>query len=481
MDLMSLARICSKECLLVKSTPIVVGVSGGADSLTLVDCLTTLGYSVVVAHFDHRLRTDSQADAGFVCAYAAKNGLVYETGSGEVAVFARDQSLSIEEAARQMRYTFLFKIAHKHNAQAVAVGHTADDQVETVLMHILRGAGLGGLKGMLWRGILEVFDPGIPLVRPLLGVWRAETEDWCGTRGLVARIDPSNRDTVYARNRLRQEVIPLLESYSPQARHHIWQLAGHLQGDYRILKNLAEEKVLECLQDRGDGYVSFDLAAFSKLDPALQAWVIRLAAFQLVKELRDFDTAAVERSLSVIASTPARWQGDLPGGIRLRVEGDRLYLMTWSADLPGMDLPQLQAGFVAELPCPGRLEVGNDWQISTEWFDNPEIARVEALENSDPNQAWIDADKLSAPLSVSCAHAGQRFQPLGMVEGSQKLSDFWVNVKLPRRVRSGWPVVFSGDEIVWLPGFRLAHPFRLGDASKAALHLRLVRQVPDRI
>ncbi|MGA9397455.1 MAG: ATP-binding protein, partial [Anaerolineaceae bacterium] len=105
MDLSSLAHICSKECLLVKSAPIVVGVSGGADSLTLVDCLSTLGYSLVVAHFDHRLRTDSQADADFVSAYALKNGLVYETGSGEVSVFARDHSFSIEEAARQMRYT----------------------------------------------------------------------------------------------------------------------------------------------------------------------------------------------------------------------------------------------------------------------------------------------------------------------------------------------------------------------------------------
>ena len=219
----------------------------------------------------------------------------------------------------------------------------------------------------------------------------------------------------------------------------------------------------------------FDLVVFSHLDPALQAWVIRQAAFHLVKELRDFDTAVVDRCLEVIASSPTCWQGDLPGGIRLRVEGERLYLMTWSADLPGMDLPQLQLGFVAELACPGRLDVGNDWHISAERVDNPEFALVEVLENCDPTEAWLDADILPEPLSVRCAHAGQRFQPLGMFEGSQKLSDFWVNVKLPRRVRAGWPVVFSGDEIVWLPGFRLAHPFRLGDASKAILHLRLER------
>ncbi len=167
-----------------------MGVSGGADSLTLVDSLKSLGYSLVVAHFDHRLRADSQADTEFVREYAERNNLIFENGGGDVAGFALDHSFSIEEAARQMRYTFLFEIARKYDAQAVAVGHTADDQVETVLMHILRGAGLAGLKGMPWSGILEVFDPVIPVVRPLLGTWRTETEDWCRAGNLAARVDP---------------------------------------------------------------------------------------------------------------------------------------------------------------------------------------------------------------------------------------------------------------------------------------------------
>ncbi len=157
MDLKTLERICARECALKKSSPLVVGVSGGADSLTLVDSLLSLGYAVVVAHYNHQLRADSQADAEFVNTYALGNKLDCETGSGDVASFASDHGLSIEEAARQLRYTFLFEIAHRHKAQAVAVGHTADDQVETILMHILRGSGLAGLKGMPWRGILESF------------------------------------------------------------------------------------------------------------------------------------------------------------------------------------------------------------------------------------------------------------------------------------------------------------------------------------
>lgn len=146
-------------------------------------------------------------------------------------------------------------------------------------MHLLRGSGLAGLKGMPWRGFLEVFDPAIPLVRPLLGTWRGETEEWCLARGLIARLDPTNQETIYARNRLRLEIIPLLERYNPQARRHIWQLADTIQGDYRILKILADEKYQACLQESGDGYVCFDLKCFTTLDPALQAWIIRQAAF----------------------------------------------------------------------------------------------------------------------------------------------------------------------------------------------------------
>jgi tRNA(Ile)-lysidine synthase len=139
---------CKRDCALEPGRPLVVGVSGGADSLALADCLADLGYPVIVAHFDHRLRTESQADLAFVQGYALAKGLPFVSAEGDVSFFAGDHALSIEEAARQMRYAFLFRTAREQAAQALAVGHTADDQVETVLMHLLRGAGLDGLKGM---------------------------------------------------------------------------------------------------------------------------------------------------------------------------------------------------------------------------------------------------------------------------------------------------------------------------------------------
>ncbi|MBN2678498.1 MAG: tRNA lysidine(34) synthetase TilS [Anaerolineaceae bacterium] len=474
MDLRLLAEICEQKCGLERDKLLVVGVSGGADSLTLVDVLSRLGYRLLVAHFDHQLREESRGDADYVCQYAQSKGLLHEAGSGDVAGFSQKEGLSIEESARRMRYEFLFEICRKHGAQALAVGHTADDQVETVLMHMLRGAGLAGMKGMLWRGILEVFDPNIPIVRPLLGIWRVETEEWCLAQGIEPRIDSTNRDTAYARNRLREEIIPLLESYSPQARQHIRKMTDHLQGDYRILSQLAEDGYARCLKGSGEGYRLFDRAAFKALDPALQTWILRKAAFQLVSDLRDFDAATVMRCLQSIASATDGWQGDLPGGLRIRVAGSEVALLTWQADLPGMDWPQIASGFSEQIPLPGELDLGNDWFLRAEQAEAI-TAFSAAIHNDDPHQAWIDVGSMPEKLLVRRAAPGQRFSPLGMSSGSQKLSDFWVNVRLPKKARVSWPVVFSGEKVVWLVGFRLAQDFRLTANSLNVIKLILYK------
>jgi tRNA(Ile)-lysidine synthase len=391
-----------------------------------------------------------------------------------VAAFARGNGLSIEEAARQMRYGFLFDVARKHTAQALAVGHTADDQVETVLMHLLRGAGLDGLKGMPWRGTLEVFNPEIPLVRPLLGVWRAETEAWCRGHALEFRVDATNQDTAYARNLLRREIIPLLERYNPQARAHIHRMAGHLGGDQRILMRLAESALGDCLETGGEGYLILKREPFSQLDPAIQARVIRLGAVRLVRVLRDFDAGAVERCLKAADDALPGWQADLPGGLRLRVEKTQLILMTWQADLPGQDWPQVAEDASLQLACPGEVALGKGWLLKAEPVDQPGAALAIALENDDPNRVWLDMGERNEDLAVKRAPAGQRFTPLGMEAGSQKLSDFWVNVHLPREARAGWPVVYLDGEPAWLPGFRLAQPFRLTENSRRVVHLSLL-------
>jgi tRNA(Ile)-lysidine synthase len=204
--------ILREECKLDKDQPILVGVSGGPDSLCLLSRLHEAGWRVIAAHFNHHLRTEAAEEAAAVEELAARMQVAFVGGAADVRQYAAERKLSIEAAARDLRYRFLFEQARRDAAQAVAVGHTADDQVETVLMHFLRGAGLNGLKGMQYRSFLREYDVALPLVRPLLDMWRADTAAYCVEHGLSPHYDASNESTDFLRNRLRNELIPLLET-----------------------------------------------------------------------------------------------------------------------------------------------------------------------------------------------------------------------------------------------------------------------------
>ena len=242
----------------------IVGVSGGPDSLCLMSVLRKAGYHAIVAHFNHKLRPDADADANIVEQTAARLNLASVIESGEVRAYADQEKLSIEEAARTMRYRFLMAQARRFKAQAVAVGHTADDQVETVLMHFIRGAGLAGLKGMNYRTIIHMFDPQIPVVRPLLDTWREETVVYCAANGFRPRHDPSNASLDFFRNRLRHLLIPTLESYNPRFREVIWRTSRSLAGDYEILSEVLDEAWKRCVVEETAEFVAFDEFALTQ-------------------------------------------------------------------------------------------------------------------------------------------------------------------------------------------------------------------------
>src|SRR5512138_2992617 len=260
----NIESILTEKCGLNPDHPLVVGVSGGPDSLCLMSVLRKAGYRIIVAHFNHKLRPDSDADANIVEQTAARLNLASVIESGDVRAFADAGKLSIEEAARILRYRFLMEQAHHFHAQAVAVGHTADDQAETVLMHFIRGAGLAGLKGMGYRTIIQMFDPEIPIVRPLLDTWREETIVYCGANGFRPRHDPSNASLDFFRNRLRHLLIPTLESYNPRFREVLWRTSRSLAGDYELLAGLLDQAWKQCVAQEQVDFVAFEWNALSQ-------------------------------------------------------------------------------------------------------------------------------------------------------------------------------------------------------------------------
>lgn len=468
MKFKDLGRILYKNCQLDPGAPLVLGFSGGADSLALLHALHEEGADVLVAHLDHGLRPESAQDARQAKTLASGYGFPFSSERADIAGYANQHSMSIEEAARELRYEFLFRVAGEHGAQAVAVAHNADDQVETVLMHLLRGAGPRGLRGMSARSLPNPWSGAIPLVRPLLGFWRREILDYCQANGLHPIQDQSNQDKTYFRNRLRHELIPQLQELSPGAKLRLHQTGELLADEAEVIEALVESEWARCLRKRSHDFVQLDREVFQAEPLALQRLLLRRAAEELRPGLRDLDYDAVRRALD-LAAHPHSAPRDWVAGLCLFVEGNRFWVADWEADLP-VDWPQAPPKEL-HIEAPANLELNHNWRL--ELREDGDLQN--AASNSDPFQDWLDQECVGDELVLRSRRPGDRFQPLGLEGGSQKLADFMINEKLPRRARETWPLLCKGDDIVWVPGYRLAHPYRLRRNSRRALHVRLLR------
>jgi tRNA(Ile)-lysidine synthase len=469
----NIESILHDECKLVKDRPIIVGVSGGPDSLCLLEALRQVGYPVIVAHFNHQLRSEADYDAQSVEKTASRLKLSSVIDGADVRAHAEMQGLSIEEAARNLRYSFMFRLAHEHNAQAVAVGHTADDQVETILMHLLRGSGLAGLKGMSYRSIVQTFDLDIPIVRPLLDVWREETVTYCAANGLDPHYDSSNDSLDFQRNRIRHLLIPTLETYNPRLREAILRMSQSLKSDHALLMETLESAWKETVTDLGENVVTFDSSLLSQHSLGLQRNLIK-QAMQFIHPGLEVDFAAIERACIFINDARRSPPVDLKGGLRMFREVDKIYVCTLDARLSFNLWPQMPGKTSIPTQIPGQVKLADGWRFTGERWQIPALGLEQAERNEDQFQTWLDADALPESLQLRARLPGDQFEPLGMNGHSQRLSDFMVNEKMPQRARDHWPLLCSGETIIWIPGYRLAHRFRLTETTKNILHFSVV-------
>jgi tRNA(Ile)-lysidine synthase len=474
--LQNIQSVLREQCGLNHDTAVIAGVSGGPDSLCLMSILRKAGYHVIVAHFNHKLRPDADADANVVEQTAGRLNLASVIESGDVRAFADAEKLSIEEAARIMRYRFLMEQAHRLKAQAVAVGHTADDQVETVLMHFIRGAGLAGLKGMNYRTIINMFDPEIPIVRPLLDVWREETIVYCAANGFRPRHDPSNASLDFFRNRLRHLLIPTLESYNPRFREVLWRTSHSLAGDYEVLSHILDDAWKTCVVQENADFIAFDSAALTKQPVGLQRNLIRRAIERIRPEDLDMGYATLERAARFISDEVHRARMDLTGGLHLLREGTLIYVVAGNITLPIERWPQMpHENQTMPLEIPGLVKLSGGWKLACERWNIASLAMEQTRENDNPFQVWLDAKEISDALELRVRQEGDRFEPLGMNGHVVKISDFFINVKLPQRARDRWPLLCMGEKVVWVPGYRPAHPFRLTNSTRQALYFSMTR------
>jgi tRNA(Ile)-lysidine synthase len=464
-------RFIRRHDLLHDGDSVLVAVSGGPDStallLLLAQLAPQLGLKLSVAHFDHQLRgaDEAQRERLFVEGLASKLSLSLVTSGADVRGHAREQRISLEEAAREQRYVFLAEAAGRLGVSVVAVGHTAADQVETVLMHLLRGSGLSGLAGMLPRSpwpLSVKSAAGLALVRPLLEVTKEETIAYCREEGLEPLEDPSNRSPAYRRNRLRHEVLPVLRRYNPRLDRALLRLAAAAAADREAIEQAAAGFLASIGRTVGES-VYLSRRRLQCLPEGLRRHVLRAAVGRLLGDLQDIEAKHLE-TMAAAAEKPTGSRIDLPRGLRLVVEYDEVILTLNVEEPPVAALPENDV----PLAVPGRTRAGR-------WLFEARIVSAGATPPvGESNEAYLSADALVGDLLVRRRRPGDRFRPFGLA-GEKKLQDLFVDAKVPRRLRDAVPIVCDRDGILWVVGYRIAERARVGSTAKRMLRLRVQR------
>jgi tRNA(Ile)-lysidine synthase len=455
-----------QEGLFTPGDRVLVAVSGGPDSVALLHLLVRLapqlGLDLGVAHYDHGLRgQDSRADADFVADLARDLKLACHQGRGAVRDAARRDKVSLQMAARKLRLQFLRDACRRHGYVKLALGHTADDQVELFWLRLLRGAGLEGLKGM-WPATPE------GLVRPLLAVGKAVILAWLQRETLPYRVDASNQSRAYLRNRVRLDLLPhLTRGYNPRLAQTIWRTQSLLQEDERLLARDTDAAWGRLARPLTEDCFALDLDRFFRLEPGLQRRVLRAGVARLGAEMAL--TALQVASLLALAGS-ARSGGliSLGGG-----KGDNVQVAKAGTILHFMKALPAASPETTLLPdCPGEVDSPPGWR----WRWSRGACRP-GDPWPPPEVAWLNPARVGPSLTARFWQPGDRFWPQG-APGPKKLQDFLVDAKIPRWLRPHIPLVVAGEEMVWVAGLRVAEPLKLPADSREVLEITVAPTSP---
>jgi tRNA(Ile)-lysidine synthase len=300
---------------------------------------------------------------------------------------------------------------------------------------------------------------------------------YCAANGLKPYYDPSNDSLNFLRNRIRHLLIPQLETYNPRFREAIWRTAHTLANDYSALVEVIDATWNECVKSKQPGLVIFDANLLCAYAPGLQRNLIRRALEQVEPGITDLRFSTLDNAAEFL-STKRYGRLNLTGGVRLLLEGDLVYVAGKGVQLPFEHWPQLPQGVDSlEIAVPGQLSLAGGWTFSSEQWRIPALAMEQALNNENPFQVWLDASQLPKKLEVRARQPGDRFEPFGMDGQTVKMSDFFINEKLPQRAREAWPLLCSGETVIWVPGYRPAHPFRLTDKTRQIIYFTVTQKI----
>jgi len=443
MLLTKVKKTIQKHSMLNPGDRVIVAVSGGPDSVCLLSALHALSaeldITLHIAHLDHMFRGEESADeALFVRDLAKKLGIPATIEQFDVPAFCRERGLSPQEGARSVRYGFLQQVAHDNEADRIATGHTADDQAETFLMRLIRGAGVSGLSA-----IPPVRDT---IIRPLIDCTRDEVLEQLRTAGQEFKTDPSNLKPIYTRNRIRLEVLPVLKTFNPRIVETLAMEAALLRDEDEAVEAYLDSIANSMSQQNNDS-ISIKRDAFDTLPPAFRRRLLRKIVDRIDADPSMLSLARIDDALSFMATAQTGRTLSLPHGLTITREYN-LFIVTAQAS---------PAGFSHTLAVPGTTiipELGVAVQTA--------IAARRTSATEDTNYFWqaeFDYDKIGPRLEFRSRRTGDWFQPAGMGGKSKKLQDYFVDEKVPRRKRDTVPLLCSGEDILWVGGLRTDERF----------------------
>ena len=493
-------RFILRHAMIESGETVVVAVSGGADSLALLHGLhalrSQLNCQLHVAHLNHCLRPDADADADFVCQHAAHLEVPCIIQRVEVPLLIKEWKLSVETGARRARYQFYEEVCTQIGATKVALGHHQDDTAETILMNLIRGSGSTGLKGISPVRDVRLFGAAcrfpklaVKSIRPLAGFTRQQIEAFLTSKGLVPRHDSTNTDTYYFRNRIRHELIPRLESdYNPNIKVGLSRTANVLGAESEYLDTVAQEALETCRVENPDKIktltalesVVLDRAKFRQFHIAVQRRILRQSFFEMLRCIGDLYFVHCEAMLSLVEGDTPNAVLALPNGLQFRRVYEHLIFevnvdsrsphpvetesFAYPLAVPGETfVPAVNAEVIAELGDmrPHEMSTLPDGKFEA-IFDYEKLRK-----------AFADRFSKKNPFTVRNRRHGDRFQPYGM-RGTKKIKDFLIDAKAPRYERDRIPILVCGDEILWVVGHTTSEPFKIQPSTRQYLYLRYV-------
>lgn len=467
-------EILRDDCAIPDHSRIVVAVSGGPDSICLFHLLAGLPYKITAAHLNHQLRPEANEEARFVEATAESMGIPVNIQSLDVRDYAAKANLGIEEAARKARYESLFRVAADTKSLAVITAHHANDQVETILMNFIRGAGLKGLAGMP-NCQNTVFNKKILLVRPLLEFKKEKLLDYCRDNDLKYFIDESNYEPVFFRNRIRNQLIPMLMEYNPNFIETVLRNRKALAVDLEYILDQANSARVRLGSIQREGVISFSIEKFASIPDSLKNYVLKDLIQCLDPNWVDISFDRIKAARDVLEKGNQTKLLLLEKGIYLLIEGGEVIitsdpLRVWKDEW--LTLREEKSIPISE----------NAFDLDEEWILKMCVSSRENIGDSylkspDPMTAYLDRSELEDEIRIRFWKPGDVYHPLGMGGNSIKLSDFWINHKIPKRAKVKWPVFESQGDIIWIPGFQPSHNFRIRESTREILILQVRRQI----